>query len=85
MGILDLCVQNNCLLSKWLFRLFNTNGVWQTILRRKYLRNKTLTQVERRGGDSHFWASLMHVKGDFLRFGKFNLGDGSQLRFWEDL
>jgi hypothetical protein len=35
-------------------------------------------------GDSQFWASLMKVKTEFLALGKFDLGDGSQVRFWED-
>ena len=26
----------------------------------------------------------MKVKGEFLSMGKFDLGDGSQVRFWED-
>jgi len=34
--------------------------------------------------DSQFWAGLMKVKGEFLLLGKFELGDGSQVRFWED-
>ena len=34
--------------------------------------------------DSQFWAGLMKVKGEFLLMGKFDLGDGSQVRFWED-
>ena len=34
--------------------------------------------------DSQFWASLMKVKEEFLSLGKFDLGDGSQVRFWED-
>jgi hypothetical protein len=35
-------------------------------------------------GDSQFWAGLMKVKEEFLLLGKFDLGDGSQVRFWED-
>jgi hypothetical protein len=26
----------------------------------------------------------MKVKSDFMRLGKFKIGDGSQVRFWED-
>jgi hypothetical protein len=54
LGILDLDVQNICLLSKWLYKLLNKNGVWQSIIKKKYLRNKTLSQVNKRKGDSHF-------------------------------
>ena len=35
-------------------------------------------------GDSQFWAGLMKFKREFLSLGKFDLGDGSQVRFWED-
>ena len=34
--------------------------------------------------DFQFWAGLMKVKEEFLLLGKFDLGDGSQVRFWED-
>jgi hypothetical protein len=55
LGILDLDLQNKCLLSKWLFKLMNEDGAWQSILKRKYLQNKTLSQVQKKKGDSHFW------------------------------
>lgn len=50
----------------------------------KYLKNQTLYQVEKKPGDSHFWASLMKVKSTFLNFGSFRLNDGNQIRFWEE-
>ena len=51
---MDLNVQNKCLLSKWLFKLTNEDGIWQQILKNKYLGSKTLTQVEEKSGDSQF-------------------------------
>jgi hypothetical protein len=66
--VLNLDVHNKRLLSKWRFKLVNGDGVWQQMLRNKYL-------------DSQFWAGLMKVKGEFLSMGKFDLGDGSQVRF----
>jgi hypothetical protein len=47
MGIIDLDIQNKCLLSKWVFKLLNEDGVWQQMLRKKYLKGKTLSQVEK--------------------------------------
>ena len=35
-----------------------------------------------KSGDSHFWASLMKVKANFLTF---IIKDGSQIKFWEDV
>ena len=34
--------------------------------------------------DSHFWKGLMNVKTEFMRYGRFNLMDGTQIKFWED-
>ncbi|XP_062188905.1 uncharacterized protein LOC133892218 [Phragmites australis] len=85
LGIQNLDLQNKCLLSKWLFRLINEDGVWQRLLRKKYLPNKTLTQVQHRPGDSHFWSGLLKVKDDFLAGGCFKVQSGEQVRFWKDI
>jgi hypothetical protein len=52
LGILDLDLQNRCLLSKRLFKLINEDGMWQSILLKKYMRHRTITQVEYMSGDS---------------------------------
>ncbi|WVZ62069.1 hypothetical protein U9M48_011857, partial [Paspalum notatum var. saurae] len=84
LGILDLNTKNVALLSKWLYRLIASDGLWQQILRNKYVGSKPLAQVEWKVGDSHFWSCLMKAKLDFLRFGTFIVKDGTQVRFCED-
>jgi hypothetical protein len=84
LGIQNIDVQNKCLLSKWLFKLLNEDGLWQSLLRKKYLSRYTLTKVTSKQGDSHFWAGLMKVKDTFLNLGSFILKNGTQIRFWED-
>jgi hypothetical protein len=37
LGIQNLELQNSCLLSKWLFKLINEEGLWQTILQKNIL------------------------------------------------
>jgi hypothetical protein len=54
LGILDLEKQNTSLLNKWLFQLINGDGAWQQLLRNKYLRDKSITQVNKKPGDSQF-------------------------------
>ena len=81
---MNLEVQNRCLLSKWLFKLINEDGLWQDLLKRKYLSNKSISQVSKKLGDSHFWSGLMHVKNQFLVLGSFEVKCGNQARFWED-
>ncbi len=41
----DLQVKNEALLSKWLFKLLTEDGVWQTMLRNKYLGQKAVSQA----------------------------------------
>ena len=84
LGIKNLDLQSGCLLNKWLYKLINQEGIWQNLFRNKYLKNQTIVQVQKKAGDSHFWAGLMKVKDTFMNFGTFQLNDGKQIRFWED-
>jgi hypothetical protein len=81
LSIQNLELQNKSLLSKWLFKLCNEKGMWQNLLRNKYPKNKTLSQIEKRAGVSHLWADLMGVKDQFLNLGMFHLNNGTQIRF----
>jgi hypothetical protein len=85
LGIEVLEIKNKCLLSKWLFKLLNEEGMWQQILRNKYLMHKTLSQVEAKPTDSPFWKGLMRVKKLLFSHGHFKIGDGESVRFWEDV
>ena len=85
LGIADLGITNKCLLSKWLFKLLNEDGIWQTLLRNKYLSSKCLSQVKIKHGDSHFRKGLLKSREVFLGCGTFKIKDGSQTRFWEDI
>jgi hypothetical protein len=84
LGVHDLEVKNRALLGKWLARLLTEDGVWQSILRKKYVGSKAISQVFWKPGDSHFWAGLMSTKKHFFPHGSFNIRDGSEIRFWED-
>jgi hypothetical protein len=82
LGISNLAINNICLLNKWLYKLLNE--MWQQLLKNKYLGDKSLTQISRRSGVSHFWSGLMNIKDQFLRLGHFQVGDGQNTRFWQD-
>jgi hypothetical protein len=47
-------LKNKCFLSKWLFKLLSEEGVWQEMLHNKYIKNKTLAQVEEKTTYSPF-------------------------------
>ena len=40
LGIQKLDIQNKCLLSKWLFKLYNKEGVWEDLLGNKYFKKQ---------------------------------------------
>jgi hypothetical protein len=84
LGVEVLELKNKCLLSKWLFKLLNEEGVWQELIQNKYLHSKTLSQVKAKPNDSPFWKGLLKVKDDFFSKGSFELGNGLDTRFWED-
>ena len=67
-----------------MFKLINEQGVWQDLLKRKYLNNQTINQVQKKHGDFHFWSGLMKVKNTFLNLGSWTVNNGEQVRFWED-
>jgi len=48
------------------------------------LANKTITQIRKRPGDSHFWSGLMKVNDDFLARGYFRIQNRLQVKFWEN-
>jgi hypothetical protein len=50
----------------------------------RHLKNKPLGAYVKKASDSHFWKGLMNVKETFMSLGSFKVGDGSQVRFWED-
>jgi hypothetical protein len=54
---------------------------WRWLLRNKYLREKSITQVHKKSGDSQFWTGLINTKDQFLRLGNFRLQSGNQTRF----
>jgi hypothetical protein len=84
LGIEVLEIKNLCLLSKWLDKLINQEGVWQKLLHNKYLNNKTLSQVTVQPHDSPFWRGLMKVKDEFFKRGSFIVNNDMSTRFWED-
>jgi hypothetical protein len=85
LGVHDLEVKNRALLGKWLSRLLTEDGIWQQLLRRKYVGTKAISQVLWKPGDSHFWAGIMSTKRHFFPHGSFSIKDGSEIRFWEDI
>jgi hypothetical protein len=67
MGIEVLDIKNNFLLSKWLFKIINEEGMWQELICNKYLKSKNLAEVHAKPTDSPFWKGLMNEKEIFFQ------------------
>jgi hypothetical protein len=63
---------NIALLSKWMYKLLASDGMWQQLLRNKYVGSKPLSQVKWKLRDSHFWSGLMKVKPAFFAMDPFS-------------
>jgi hypothetical protein len=50
-GNMNIDIQNQCMLSKWLYELINEQGIWQDLLKRKYMQDKTIGHIKRKPGD----------------------------------
>jgi hypothetical protein len=70
LGVFNLYIMNICLLCKWLWKLENEDGSWQSILKKKYLHKGTFAQALDKPGSSQVWSGLMKVKPIFYKFVK---------------
>jgi hypothetical protein len=84
LGIKNLRRQNISLLVKWWWKLDKSDGLWQSIVKARYLRNKTVASVTSRFSDFPCWKSLLKVKDIYLAGRKISLNNGSIVRFWKD-
>jgi hypothetical protein len=67
LGIEVLDINYRCLLSKWLFKLLNEQGMWQKLLHNKNLHSKMLSQVQVKPIDSPFWKGIMNGRDEFFK------------------
>ncbi len=75
---------NIALLGKWIWNLENTDGLWQQMIREKYLSKHILSATKLKAGASHFWQGIMEVKNIFFKFCTKKPGNGKNILFWED-
>jgi len=67
LGFLDVRVMNVCLLAKWIDKLErDEGGLCCSLLKRKYLGNKSIFQIRNRKG-SQFWISLLDIRDWYQR------------------
>jgi hypothetical protein len=84
LGIKDIRKMNISLLCKWLWKLETENGVWQQIIKFKYLKNDSICTVKHRQTYSAIWSDLLNVRDIYLQRRNMNVGNGQKTLFWKD-
>lgn len=75
---------NISLMSKWWWTLETEDGLWQTIIKHKYMQNRSIHEVAHRLNDSPMWNDLLKVKDVYLYGRGIKIGCGNLTRFWID-
>ena len=80
----DISKMNISLLCKWWWKLEMENGLWQDIVKAKYLSNDLISSAKWRLTDSPVWKDLLQVRPVYLRGRAIKNGNGTKTLFWKD-
>jgi hypothetical protein len=81
LDIKDIRKMNLSLLCKWLWKIDREEGLWQQIVKFKYLRNKNIISVTHKQSDSPIWADLLKVRDIYVQGRKFVIWNGEKILF----
>jgi len=84
LGIKSIRKMNISLLCKWLWKLETDNGIWQQIIKYKYLKNDSIYTVKHRQTYSAIWSDLLKVRDIYLQGRNMNVENGQKTLFWKD-
>jgi hypothetical protein len=78
LGIKDIRKMNISLLCKWWWKLENRDGLWQDIIKFKYLKNASICTLRHRHNDSPIWSDLLKVRDIYLQGRKIEVKNGKK-------
>jgi hypothetical protein len=67
LGIKNLRKLNVSLLCKWWWLLETENGLWQDIVKLKYVKGSHVALIKNKMSDSLVWSDLMKIRHIYLR------------------
>jgi hypothetical protein len=62
LGVKDLRRMNISLLCKWWWKVENGHGIWQDIVRKKYLKKGLVSHLKKNYKNSPVWNDLLKVR-----------------------
>jgi hypothetical protein len=84
LGVLDLHKMNEALLAKWIWNLENSNGVWQTIIRHKYVKERPIISIKKSRVILTFGKVFLMFVTNFTNIVK-KVGNGKNTSFWNNI
>jgi len=84
LGIKDLRRMNISLLCKWWWKVENGEGIWQEIVRRKYLKKAMIRMLTKNPKNSPVWNDLLKVRHIYLKGRMMRVGNGKSTSFCHD-
>ena len=84
LGIKNISNMNVSLLCKWWWRLEMENGIWQDIVKAKYMTSGIISNIKWRLNDSPVWKDLLQVRHIYLMGRSIRTGNGAQTSLWKD-
>lgn len=84
LGIHDLRKLNLSLLGKWWWKLEKEECIWQDIVKNKYIKNKLISQLKHKPGNSQVWNDILKIKDLYKKGCSTTVGNGKHIDFWQD-
>jgi hypothetical protein len=75
---------NVSLLCKWWWILETQQGLWQEIVRAKYVKGVPICLIKNRVSDSPVWKDMMKVHHIYLKGREYKINNGKAVSFWLD-
>jgi hypothetical protein len=84
LGVKDIRKTNISLLCKWWWKLETEDGIWQQLIKAKYIKNDSICTVKHKT-DSLVWRDFLKIRTIYLKGRKINTKNWKQTLFWKDL
>jgi hypothetical protein len=84
LGIKNLRKVNVSLICMWWWILENEEGLWQDIVKLKYVKNKSICHILNRQNDSSAWKDFMKIRHIYIKGREFKVKNGKLISFWLD-
>ena len=84
LGIKNIQLMNISLLCKWWWKLETGTGLWQEIVKMKYMQGETVSSVKHRLNNSPVWNDLLKIKPIYLMGRSLIAKNGRKTSLWLD-